>query len=134
MPKLRPNRKTIFGVGAHPILKQSNHPEEAWTFLKFASSRKAMAYSTKIGYSNPARRSVANDPKLMAPAYNPHENWHVYYDALSAAEALPAPPQFNEMESALVTVYSRMIANEITPAQMMKTLDPQINSILAKPV
>ncbi len=133
-PMLGPGRATTFGVGAHPILKNARHPEEAWTFLKYLSTRPAMAYTTKNGYSNPSRRSVASDPSLMAPVNNPGENWHAYYDALDSAESLPAPAQFNEMESALIAAYTKMIANETTPAQMLQSLDSQINTILAKPV
>ena len=133
-PMLGPGRATTFGVGAHPILKNAKHPEEAWTFLKFLSTRAAMAYTTKNGYSNPSRRSVANDRALMAPAYNTGENWHAYYGALDSAESLPAPAQFNEMESTVIAAYTKMIANETTPAQMLQSLDSQINTILAKPV
>lgn len=133
-PMLGPGRATTFGVGAHPILKNAKHPEEAWTFLKFLSTRAAMAYTTKNGYSNPSRRSVANDPSLMAPAFNPGQNWHAYYDALDSAASLPAPAQFNEMESAVIAAYTKMIANETSPAQMLQNLDSQINTILAKPV
>ncbi len=133
-PILGPGRKTTFGVGAHPILKNAKYPEEAWTFLKYLSTRPAMAYTTKNGYSNPSRRSVANDPSLMVPPGNPGENWRAYYGALDSAESLPAPAQFNEMESALIAAYTKMIANETTPAQMLQSLDSQINTILAKPV
>lgn len=129
-PKLSPHRQTIFGVGAHPIFKHSKYPEEAWTFLKFMTSRQALSYVTQLGFSIPARRSIAHNPKLMVP---PH-NFRIYYDSLAAAKSVPAPPQFNEVETSLNALYSKMLANEITPAAMMKTLDGQITSILAKPV
>jgi multiple sugar transport system substrate-binding protein len=129
-PQLSPHRKTIFGVGAHPIYKHSKYPEEAWTFLKFMTTRQALSYVTRLGFSIPSRRSIAYNPKLMVP---PH-NFRIYYDSLAAAQSVPSPPQFNEVETALNAVYSKMIANEITPAEMMKTLDRQITSILAKQV
>ncbi len=129
-PKLSPGRKTIFGVGAHPIFKHSKYPEEAWKFIKFLSSAQALRYSTQLGFSIPSRRSVAYDPTLMVP---PH-NFRIYYDSLAAAESIPAPAQFNEVESALDAVYSKMMANEMTPAAMLQSLDQQITSILTKPV
>ncbi len=130
LPKLSPQRKSIFGVGAHPIYKHSKYPEEAWTFLKFMSSRQALQYVTQLGFSIPSRRSIAYKPALMTP---PH-NYHIYYDSLAAASSVPAPPQFNEVETALNAVYSKMLAKEMTPAAMLKTLDGQINTILSKPV
>ncbi len=129
-PQLSPQRRTLFGVGGYPIYKHSKYPEEAWTFLKFMSSRQAQQYVTQLGFSIPSRRSIAYDPALMIP---PH-NYRIYYDSLAAATPVPAPPQFNEVETALDAVYSKMIANEMTPAAMLKTLDGQINTILATPV
>jgi multiple sugar transport system substrate-binding protein len=129
-PKLAANRKTIFGVGAHPIYKGSKYPEEAWSFIKFLSGVEASRYATQVGYSIPSRRSVAYDATLMQP---PH-NFRLYYDSLAAAESMPAPAQFNEVESALNAVYSKMMANEMTPSAMLQALNQQITTILAKPV
>jgi ABC-type glycerol-3-phosphate transport system substrate-binding protein len=129
-PKLSSGRKTIFGVGAHPIYKNSKYPEEAWKFIKFLSTANSLRYATQLGFSIPSRRSVATDPALMIPP----KNFHVYYDSLAAAESIPAPAQFNEVESALNAVYSKMMANEMTPTAMLQSLNQQITSILAKPV
>ncbi len=129
-PKLSPHRKTIVGVGGYPIYRQTQHPEEAWTYVKFLASRQAMDYITASGFSVPARRSSSYNPKLM----NPPHNYRIYYDSLAAARSVPAPPQFNEVESALNAAYTKMMANEMTPSDMMTTLDRQITSILAKPV
>jgi len=129
-PQLSSGRKTIFGVGAHPIFKHSKYPEEAWKFIKFLSSTQASRYATQLGFSIPSRRSVAYDSKLMIP---PH-NFHAYYDSLAAAESVPAPAQFNEVESALNGVYTKMMANEMTPQAMLQSLNQQITSILTKPV
>jgi multiple sugar transport system substrate-binding protein len=129
-PKLGANRKTIFGVGGYPIYKHSSHPEEAWAFVKFLTTRQAFTLMTDLGFSIPARRSIAYDPKHMMPP----RNYRIFYDSLAAALSVPAPPQFDEVESALDALYSKLLANEITATQMMKSLDGQITSILAKPV
>jgi len=44
------------------------------------------------------------------------------------------PAQFNEVESALNGVYTKMMAKEMTPQAMLQALDQQITSILTKPV
>jgi len=64
----------------------------------------------------------------------PPHNFHAYYDSLAAAESVPAPAQFNEVESALNGVYTKMMANEMTPQAMLQSLNQQITSILTKPV
>jgi ABC-type glycerol-3-phosphate transport system substrate-binding protein len=132
MPKLSPNRKVQFGVGALPIFRQSKHPEEAFKALKYVVSREAMSISTKLGNSNPARRSLADNPALAVPPGVPNYNYRTFFDALAAAEAVPAPPQFSELEVAINAGYSKMLANEVSPTAMLKTLDQQLNAILAK--
>jgi multiple sugar transport system substrate-binding protein len=129
MPKISPNRKTIFGVGAFPIYKHAQHPEEAWTFLKYVASRPVMRFLGQLGQGTSPRRSVSLDPSVM----NPPHNYRVFYDSLAAAETVPNPPQFNEVEDALNAGWSKLLANEITPSAMLKDLDSQINTILAKP-
>ena len=41
---------------------------------------------------------------------------------------IPAPPQFNEMETALDAVYSKLLANEMTPTDMLTALDAQLTT------
>jgi ABC-type glycerol-3-phosphate transport system substrate-binding protein len=132
MPKLSPNRKVQFGVGAQVIWKGSKYPHEALQALKYVVSREAMSVQTKLGNSNPSRKSLANDPALALPPGVPSYNYKSFFDALDAAEPVPAPPQFAELEVALNAGYSKLIANEVSAADMLKALDPQLNTILAK--
>lgn len=129
-PTLGPGRKNIFGVGANPIYKHSPHVEEAWTFLKYLTTRELQQYITGLGSSIPARRSIAYDAKSMTP---PH-NFKIYYDSLNSTASVPAPPQFNELETALDAVYSKLLANEMTPTDMLKALDGQLTTLLAQSV
>jgi multiple sugar transport system substrate-binding protein len=128
MPVLGPHPKTVFGAGGHPIYKHSKHPEEAWTFLKFMCSRTAGSYLTKLGFANPSRRSLANDASLMTPP----KNYRIFYGLLDQAVPLPAPVQDNDLEDAYYGLYTKLMANEISASDMMKTLDPKIKTILAK--
>ena len=130
LPSLGSGKKNIFGVGANPIYKHSPHVEEAWTFLKYLCTKELQQYITGLGSSIPARRSVAYDAKAMTP---PH-NFKIYYDSLNSTEAVPAPSQFNEMESALDAVYSKLLANETSPHDMLKALDTQLTTVLSQPV
>ncbi|HEY8286991.1 MAG TPA: extracellular solute-binding protein, partial [Chloroflexota bacterium] len=130
LPTLGPNRKNIVGVGANPIYKHTPHVEEAWTFVKYLTTKELQSYITGLGSSIPSRRSIAYNAKAMTP---PH-NYKIYYDSLNATRPIPAPPQFNEMETALDTVYSKMLANEMTPAAMLKALDSQLATVLKQTV
>ncbi len=129
-PTLGPGRKNIFGVGANPIYKHSPHVEEAWTFLKYLTTRELQRYITGLGSSIPARRSIAYDARAMTP---PH-NFKIYYDSLNSTASVPAPPQFNEMEAALTAVYSKLLAHETSAHDMLKQLDTQLATVLSQPV
>ena len=130
LPTLGPGRKNIFGVGANPIYKGAPHVEEAWTFLKYLASKEFQVANAALGASIPARRSVAYDPHAMIPP----NNFKIYYDSLSSTEAIPAPPQFNEMESAVTAQYTKLMANELTPKAMLQALDASLKTVLAAKV
>jgi len=134
MPALGPQRKMIYGVGGFPVFRQSKYPEEAWQAAKFMTTRQAMAVGTKLGLSNAPRRSVLNNPSLALPPGVPNYNYKIYYDALTSSQAVPAPPQYNEVETALIAGFSRLVANEVSATTMLQTLDAQITKILATPV
>jgi ABC-type glycerol-3-phosphate transport system substrate-binding protein len=130
LPTLGPGRKNIFGVGANPIYKNAPHAEEAWTFLKYLATKEFQRANAALGASIPARRSVAYDMHAMVP---PH-NFRIYYDSLNSTEAIPAPAQFNEMESAMTDQYTKLMANELTPKAMLAALDAQLKTVLAQKV
>ncbi len=130
LPTLGPGRKNIFGVGANPIYKHAPHVEEAWTFLKYLATKEFQQLNAGLGASIPARRSVAYDARYMTP---PH-NFKIYYDSLNSTAAVPAPAQFNEMESAVTAQYTKLMANEISPKDMLAALDAQLKTVLAQQV
>jgi multiple sugar transport system substrate-binding protein len=130
LPTLGPGRKNIFGVGANVIYKGGPHVEEAWTFLKYLATKEYQLLNASLGASIPTRRSVA----YTASAMNPPHNYKIYYDSLNSTASVPAPPQFNEMESALDAQYSKLMANEITPKAMLTALDAQLKTVLAQQV
>jgi multiple sugar transport system substrate-binding protein len=130
LPTLGPGRKNIFGVGANVIYKGGPHIEEAWKFLKYLSTKEYQLLNAALGASIPTRRSVAYNAQAM----NPPHNYKIYYDSLNSTASVPAPPQFNEMESAVNALYSKLLANEVTPKQMLSQLDAQLKTVLAQPV
>jgi multiple sugar transport system substrate-binding protein len=130
LPTLGPGRKNIFGVGANVIYKNAPHTEEAWKFLKYLSTKEFQVANAALGASIPTRRSVAYD----AHAMNPPHNFKIYYDSLNSTASVPAPAQFNEMESAVTAQYTKLMANEISPKDMLAALDAQLKTVLAQQV
>jgi multiple sugar transport system substrate-binding protein len=122
-------RKTIFGVDGYPIFKSSKNPEAAWQLAKFMSSKEAMYAWTVQGTNIPTRKSLAYATWMSPPAH-----YRDFYDTMLAATApVTAPPQYNEVDTAVTKWYSKMMANQVSPKSALAGLDRDITAILKKP-
>jgi len=127
-------RKTLVVPDGFPIMRASKHPEAAWEFVKYLSSRQGMAtYMRGRGKYLPTRRSLAYDGRYMAPP----AHYRTFYDALLTEGTPPsAPPaaSYFEVQSTAYTWYSRMMAGEASPSAALAGLDRDLNAILSRPV
>jgi hypothetical protein len=48
-------------------------------------------------------------------------------------EDFTAPPQYNEVDTAVTKWYSKMMANQVSPKSALAGLDQDITAILKKP-
>jgi ABC-type glycerol-3-phosphate transport system substrate-binding protein len=121
-------RKVIFGIDGYPIIKSTKYPEAAWELAKFLSSKEIMTDWMINGNDIPCRRSLA-----YASWMNPPAHYKDFYDSLVAgATAVTAPPQYNEIDTAVTKWYTTMMANEIKPKAALTGLDADIPAILKK--
>ena len=66
LPRHRTQATCLFTV-CYGIARQSKHPEEAWTLLKFLVSPEAQEMVAHSAQAIPARRSVAEGPAFLRP-------------------------------------------------------------------
>lgn len=119
-----------FGGSGFPILKTSKHPEAAWALTKFLIQRGTVASFVKAVAQTPARRSVAYE-EWVSPG-EPPEHFQIYYDMLDKpAKAVPAPPEYNEIESIFLRYLTLVTANEQTPQAAMDAAHEEISAVLA---
>jgi multiple sugar transport system substrate-binding protein len=121
---------TEYGVGGFVIMKSTKHPEEAWKWVKFLTSKRALEILTRIGQAIPARRSIAASPAMFEL---PPKNAKIFYESIEGANArpVPSPATYNRIESTWRRYLGRVLANEMAPAAALEEADREFTTILA---
>lgn len=100
-PKWRSQRHQ-FGAAGYMMMQTSERKDQAWEWIKFATSREGMQIAMPQPTTTPSRRSMVNEA-FYAETGPPH--WQVFYDTLDrfpTTGPIPAPPQQAAVESALI--------------------------------
>lgn len=94
LPKQKKAANLVSGAG-YFIAANTQHPDEAWTFLKFLAGPKGQAIFTEAGLFVPARRSVAESEIFLKPraAYD----IQTFLEEVEIGQANPAFPGANEI-------------------------------------
>jgi multiple sugar transport system substrate-binding protein len=131
LPRLTASKdyRVIVGVDGFPIFKTSKYIEEAWTFLKFMTTKTAMRFWAKQGNNIATRKSVALDPTLMIPP----RNYKIYWDSLAIAKEEGCPAQWPAEQIALTTFLTEMMASSASPRPGLDKLNTKLNQVLAQP-
>jgi ABC-type glycerol-3-phosphate transport system substrate-binding protein len=129
-PKWR-DQVTEFGVGGFPILKASKKIDASYAWAKYLTTKEPFNYQAGLGSSIPSRRSVGYDDSVMKKG---PQNWKLYYDSIEAPNArpVPAPPEYNVVESIFRRYLSTTLANEQPPDAAMQAAHKEISDLLAK--
>lgn len=120
-----------YGGSGFPILKSSQNPDAAWELIKFLIKPESISSFVNEVAQTPARRSVAYD-NWVQPG-EPPEHYKIYYDMLDKqAKPVPAPPEYNEIESIFLRYFSLVTANEQTAQAAMDAAHEEMSQVLAK--
>ena len=128
-PKWRSQRHQ-FGAAGYMILKTSKRKEQAWEWIKFNSSKRAMEQALPVPATTPTRRSMVNAAfyKETGPAH-----WQVFYDTLDkypTTGPIPAPPQQAAVETALIKNVTEAVTGD--PSKALKTLERDLTTALSR--
>ncbi len=128
-PKWR-QQVTEFGVGGVVLMKSTRYPQEAWKWVKFLTSKRALESLTRIGQAIPSRRSVAESPAMFEL---PPKNAKIFYESILGASAkpVPSPATYNRIEATWRRYLGRVLANELAPAAALQECDKEFTEILA---
>jgi multiple sugar transport system substrate-binding protein len=121
---------TEFGVGGFPILKSTQHADQAWSWVKYLTTKEAFEVITKLGQSIPARRSMAQSESMFEL---PPTHANIYYESVDSrpARAVPSPAQYNVVEATMRRYLGQILANEIAPEEGLDSAHAEVSEILA---
>ncbi|WP_348789025.1 sugar ABC transporter substrate-binding protein [Leifsonia sp. NPDC080035] len=133
MPVGSKSASTHRGIWSGAVFKNSKHPEAAWTFLQWMSSKDGEKWCTDTFGSFPARKStLASTPgqPWLAPVFSTLQN---AYDVAAKGEMWrPRSPQSNAIQQALADQTSAAVLGQISSAQALKKAESQIDELLAE--
>ena len=123
-------RKPQFGASGLAVTTLSQHPDEAFLWLKHMTARETQAIFIAGGAHTASRRSVTNAPEQnegIAPS-----NWQAYYGMLDDTEAMPvpAPSQNRDFTNALTKWFSLSGNGELTPQAALDGLHEELTTVL----
>jgi multiple sugar transport system substrate-binding protein len=127
---LQRRRANVAAGAGYVIAANTQHPEAAWTFLKFLAGPKGQAVFAESGVAVPARRSVARSDLFMEQS--PPHKAQAFLDGVEVGEADPAFVGASEIID--------MMNNEVLPpvwrgeqdaASAIQAALPEIESVLA---
>ncbi len=129
-PKWKTQTHEYGGTG-FPIMKGSKHHDESWLLTRFLIRKESIAAFCATVSQTPARRSVAYD--MWVKPGDPPKNYRIYFDMLDrGARAVPAPPEFNEVETLTLKYLRQITANEIGAKAAADGLHRELSELLAR--
>ena len=133
MPVGSKSASTHRGIWSGAVFKNSKHPEAAWTFLQWMSSKDGEKWCTDTFGSFPARTStLASTPgqPWLAPVFSTLQS---AYDVAAKGEMWrPRSPQSNAIQQVLADQTSAAVLGQISSAQALKKAETQIDDLLAE--
>lgn len=125
LPTMKTNQ-VIFGGGIFPILKDSEHQEEAFLLACKLSSKEAQEEILEISHI-PSHIEVLDE--VLSKAEFP-KNSIIFKESADKAKAVESPAQYGEIQSIFDRYLSMVLANEADPETAMKEAAEEINAIL----
>lgn len=125
------HRGGFMGANVFPVWRSSEHPYEAWQWMKFICSKEVGIENVERIGEPGLRYDVWEDPKLVDdPMVAPH------YELLKVAKPMPVPAngRLAEVADPVTQIYSNIFADEISVEEGCAQIQKTLQEILDKPV
>jgi multiple sugar transport system substrate-binding protein len=107
----------------------SEHPEEAWEFLKFMCGPEGQEISAIYGGLAPTLLSTWEDPGVLRA--NPFFKDQGFLNGLKAAVPRPVSPIYPRLSDIMQIEISKAITGEVTPEEAVKNMDRKMKQAVA---
>ncbi|MDE2293230.1 MAG: ABC transporter substrate-binding protein [Elusimicrobia bacterium] len=106
----------------------SKHPDAAWRFIDFASSREAQKIAYMKGGIIPTRRALFDDPDIIAKS----PQYRDLLKVLETARPRPPQPQWARFSDILQVHLSEALSGQKTPQQALDAAAREIAPVLKR--
>ncbi len=106
----------------------SEHPQEAWEFVKFMTGPEGQKISAIHGGLAPTIPSLFEDEEILEA--NPFFKEEGFVNALESAVSRPVVPNYPEISEIIQIEVSKAIAGENTPEEAAKAMQSKIDSAM----
>ncbi|MBF0705939.1 ABC transporter substrate-binding protein [Guptibacillus hwajinpoensis] len=108
----------------------SEHPQEAWEFLKFMTGKEGQKIDAIKGSHAPTIPALFEDEEIIEA--NPFFGEEGFQTALEAAVSRPVAPNYPEISEIIQIHISKAIAGEETPEEAAAAMEKEMNEKLEK--
>jgi multiple sugar transport system substrate-binding protein len=119
---------SVFGVGSYAIMKKTEHPEEAWVFLKWLTDKEMQLKITDTGSHVPTRKSVTETDEFN----NTPEHGEIYWKDSEDAKLIESPAQFSEIEAVVNAELGLILEGSKSVDEGIEYMHERINQILGQ--
>jgi multiple sugar transport system substrate-binding protein len=127
MPKKKVNGTPI-GWDAFPILSASQDKKDAWSFIKYLTTKEAGEAFAKVGGTNiPARKSIALSNSFLDGAPKGTE---LLYEAATYATPVPSPDRGAESQKAVEQTWLKILTGSVTAEAGLKLRSETLSRLL----
>src|SRR5574341_1002028 len=122
-------RASIVNSVGFVIAKDTDHPQEAWEFLKYLVGPEGQTTITALGLGVPSRMSIANSPAYLEQDSAPI-NHQLFLDVMQYARVKPCFRGYDEWATLIGDGMSPIWIGEAELEPTMQELIPQADAIL----
>lgn len=127
MPRKKVQASPI-GWDAFPILKSSKNKDDAWSFIKYLTTKAAGEGFAKVGGTNiPARKSIATSGTFLNGAPKGSD---LLYQAAAYATPVPSPNRGAESQMAVEAMWLQILTGRVPAAAGLKQLSDTLTPLL----
>lgn len=110
------------------INKYSEHPQEAWEFVKFMTGPEGQKISAIHGGLAPTLPALFEDEEILEA--NPFFKQEGFQEGLEAAVSRPVAPNYPEVSEIIQINISKAIAGEMTPEEAAAKMEEELQKVM----